>query len=586
MKRTIGILAGGALTCLVAHCNPSTECSVNGGTQASGAPNPANSCETCQPNVSTSAWTNATDGTACGAGAICLTGACVSGCKIGGVDYATNTINPSNPCQSCQPSISASSWSGLADGTDCGNGQVCALAVCGSQCNIDGKVQPSGTANPSNVCQSCQPGTSTNAWSNVVDGTTCPGGVCSAGGCASACYIGSTLFASAEENPSNPCQSCQPAVSTSVWSTLADGASCGNGQVCASGKCGTQCDIDATIVATGTANPNNACQSCQPGTTTTAWSSVVNGSSCGSGDVCNDGGCASGCYFGGTFYAAGEINSTNGCQSCQPSKSTSGWSGLGDGTSCGNGQICANGNCGSQCDIGGTIYSSGASNPSNSCQSCQPGASTSAWSNAAEGKACGAGVCNGGGCVSGCYIGGMLYTSGQTNTANVCQTCQPTSSTSAWTGVDTPCNNVCVNEQSDTSNCGGCGVTCSVNETCQAGGCTCPIVGSACGLDGTQGAFTCGSGAYGTSCLCTGPSASCEETFFETCDGGITGSSNDMDSDACPSGYTASCSCNTVGGGDCSTSVNSNQSCHMHYGCSATNTDEAELIVMCSYAGP
>src|SRR2546426_7295846 len=45
-------------------------------------------------------------------------------------------------------------------------------------------------------------------------------------------------------------------------------------------------------------------------------------------------------------------------------------------------------------------------------------------------------VCRSGRCQSGCYIGGALQTSGQTNVApNNCQSCQPTLSTTAWTNV-------------------------------------------------------------------------------------------------------------------------------------------------------
>ena len=171
----------------------------------------------------------------------------------------------------------------------------------GPGCVIGGTTYASGTANPTNACQSCQPSVSTSAWNDVTDGTHCgSGGICHTGACASGCEIGGVYFTTSAANPNNPCQSCQPGTSTSVWSSAANGTGCGNGQVCASGQCGTQCDIGGTVYASGTANPSNACQSCLPGTSTTAWTNVANGTSCASSEVCNGGSCASGCYIGTT----------------------------------------------------------------------------------------------------------------------------------------------------------------------------------------------------------------------------------------------------------------------------------------------
>jgi hypothetical protein len=109
---------------------PSTdECDIGGTTYSSGAPNPTNSCQSCQLDVSRSAFSDLTDGTSCGTGGICHTGACVSGCEIGGVYYATDGTDPSNPCQSCQPGTSTKGWTAVANGTSCGTGTCCS-----SQC--------------------------------------------------------------------------------------------------------------------------------------------------------------------------------------------------------------------------------------------------------------------------------------------------------------------------------------------------------------------------------------------------------------------------------------------------------------------
>ncbi len=71
------------------------------------------------------------DGTSCGSGGICHTGACVSGCEIGAVYYTAAAANPDDPCESCQPGASTTAWSNVTDGTGCGNGQVCGHGQCG-----------------------------------------------------------------------------------------------------------------------------------------------------------------------------------------------------------------------------------------------------------------------------------------------------------------------------------------------------------------------------------------------------------------------------------------------------------------------
>ncbi|MFU8803258.1 MAG: hypothetical protein ACNA8W_05575 [Bradymonadaceae bacterium] len=105
------------------------------------------------------------------------------------------------------------------------------------------------------------------------------------------------------------------------------------------------------------------------------------------------------------------------------------------GTGCGGGNICdGTGTCARGCCIGGDFYANGASNPSNACQVCNADSTTSAWSTASIGTACGSNdVCDGSGnCIQGCYINDTLYSPGRENPDNTCQTCDPSSSTSWW----------------------------------------------------------------------------------------------------------------------------------------------------------
>ncbi len=280
-------------------------CVVGGTPYASGAANPTNACQSCQPGVAVSIWSPVTDGTSCGSGGICHTGACVSGCEIGGVYYPASAANPNDPCQTCQPDAKTSTWSSIADGTSCGNGQVCKGGSCGTQCDIGGTVYSSGTANPSNACESCQPGTSTTVWTPIANGTSCgTGEVCNGSSCVSGCFINSVVYTSGTANPSNACQSCLPTTSTTIWSD--NTASCnGDAGTCSEGIC---------LVCQPNALGCNGAQPKQCNASGTAWQDV--GAACsGATPTCTDGVCTStppSCAAGG----AGMTDCGTASESC------------------------------------------------------------------------------------------------------------------------------------------------------------------------------------------------------------------------------------------------------------------------------
>src|SRR5580700_4234691 len=113
------------------------------------------------------------------------------------------------------------------------------------------------------------------------------------------CTVATTTYPEGSSNPTNACLSCQPATSTTAWSPVSDGMPCGAGEVCSSGTCGVGCFIGGTVYASAAVDATNACESCQPGISTTAWSPVTNGKACGAGEVCGTGTCAAGCFIGG-----------------------------------------------------------------------------------------------------------------------------------------------------------------------------------------------------------------------------------------------------------------------------------------------
>jgi alpha-tubulin suppressor-like RCC1 family protein len=197
---------------------PITSCVIGGTTYASGAANPANTCQICKPATSPSGWSNADEGTSCGSGQYCNSGTCKAGCFISGAYYANAAANPANACQTCQTTYATTSWTASANGANCGTGQVCSGGTCQSGCWIDGALVASGTTNQANVCQICRPTTSTSAWSNNTDGTSCgTGRICGTGNCQIGCYLGGTVYGAGGLNPANACQTCNPSVSTTAW---------------------------------------------------------------------------------------------------------------------------------------------------------------------------------------------------------------------------------------------------------------------------------------------------------------------------------------------------------------------------------
>ena len=185
-------------------------CRIDGTTYADTERNPANPCQECRVLMSKSQWSNTPDGASCGDDGgplVCHAGACSSGCYIDAAYAAAGASNPANPCQSCQPDVSLVAWSPAAEGTSCGGTAVCVDGGCSTQCDIDGGVYAPGASNPTNACQTCQPSMSTGGWTTA-SGLSCAaadGGVScvntvidpnNCGSCGNVCAPGATCVAS------------------------------------------------------------------------------------------------------------------------------------------------------------------------------------------------------------------------------------------------------------------------------------------------------------------------------------------------------------------------------------------------------
>ncbi|APR80856.1 Hypothetical protein A7982_06203 [Minicystis rosea] len=393
---TNGACGGTAYTCTPSSCQQSATCDGNGGctivNKASGAacPDDGNACtaDACD-GAGACQHANKADGTSCGASQVCASGSCASECFIGGTLYAAGTVNPANACLVCTPQTSTTAWSNRADGTSCNDGNactksdVCTAGTCG------------GTA------YTCTP-------SSCQQSSTCDGN----GGCT---IVNKTSGAACPDD-GNACSSdtCNGA-GTCTHATLADGASCGDGQLCEGGSCGPKCQIGGQLYAAGTINPANACEQCAPAMSTSAWSNRADGTACNDGNACTKNDVCTAGACGGTAYtctpgvcdASATCNGNGGCTvtpkgsgvACPDDANpctadtcdgagTCAHPTLTDGTICGAAQVCNGGACAAQCFIDGVLVAAGAANPANACEVCTPATSTTSWSSKADGAAC------------------------------------------------------------------------------------------------------------------------------------------------------------------------------------------------------
>jgi hypothetical protein len=348
------------------------------------------------------------------------------------------------------------------DGVCCEAGECCSANLtceeCG--CTVNGEGWASGNFNPDNVCQYCDPETSTESWSPYpdgrcgeggsqvcCDGTCCPEGECcdpdllTCGECD--CTIEGDGYNTDDLNPVNNCQICDPERSSSSWSGESD-TPCGvNGeQYCCDGEC---C-------------PENQC--CDPDTRT-----------CGDCD----------CTIDSRGYPRSMLNPTNKCETCDPQRSTESWSivllgpcGENDELECCDGVCCPTGQCCSLslvcvdcCSIDSEGYPGGSKNPENECEVCTIETSRDSWTLVDDNSACGAAgdmVCCSGTCTScecvvddgarvgaagtivchqPCTIEGVDYAHGEPNPENPCEVCDSEVSTESWSEAPflTKCGN-------------------------------------------------------------------------------------------------------------------------------------------------
>lgn len=418
------------------------------------------------------------------------------GCIIENACVPEGASSPSRECMQCNPALATVAYTPKPKGASCADdGSALTDDLCDGTgqcvhppkglCIIGGVTYSSGAPNPDNACQSCDALADDSHWTNRVEGFSCAGDglsctwdACDGSGTCGhrlfqGCLVGGACVASGTTDPDDSCRECNPALATNAYSPRARGIVCADDgdsstrDICnGAGTCAHpargQCTIGEVDYDEGTANPQNPCQTCDPAATSQAWTHRPAGFPCASDglectrDACDGAGACqhtlfAGCLIGGACIGEHAPDPTAECRSCNPASSTGGYVAKPQGAACSDDQkpntvdVCDNaGICTHphkrECSIGGSTYGTGATNPQNPCQACDPTSTASAWTNRAEGfsctsdgLACTNDVCNGAGSCEhrlfrGCLIAEACVGEGALHSANACRACNPSSS--------------------------------------------------------------------------------------------------------------------------------------------------------------
>ncbi len=465
--------------CAYSCVTPATDCGAA----------PACEKETCTLAHTCSAVADQTkDDAACGTGRVCSAGNCINSCGNGIVDAADgeqcddgNTVNGDGCNNNCLYSCSNPT-------TDCtGTPAPCDKWACGAASHACQSV-PDSTKNDTTcgsalVCNAS--GSCVNACGNgIVDtGEACDdGNTVNGDGCNNNCQFSCSNPATDCSGSAGTCQkwSCNGTHQcAAVADTNQNGNTCGSGQVCASGVCGTSC-------GNGHVDPGEACDD---------------------GNTVNGDGCNNNCQFSCTVATTDCTPMPCQVPSCVANADGKVCNYSPDGTqndkACGSGLVCSAGTCinscgngivdaadGEACDDGNSVNGDGCNNncqftcanPVTDCAgapTCQIAVCTAGHvcADAADptqnDKACAAGkVCSSGACVNAC--GNGIVDSGEE--------CDDGNSVNG-----DGCNNDCTFSCSDPATDCGTAPACEV-ESCTAGH-VCLAV-----ADATQNEASCGTG--------------------------------------------------------------------------------------------
>ncbi len=317
----------------------------------------------------------------CGADGVCAWTVEADTCFIFNVCRAAGEVSVSSPCEVCEPSVSATSWSPAGEGAACTSVDPCVVdATCSSGvCAGSPRVCEDSNDCTRDRCDSIS-GCVFEALSGDAcdDGTVCTeDNVCVAGVCTGAlvdCDDGS-------ECTDDSCDPLGGCINEPVTSACDDGDACTVGDVCDAGACtsgavddcddGNICTFDFCEPLLGCAHLPTQSPCCQGLT-----------SVCDDNDPCTDDLCDP--ATGGCAYE----QNTSACD---------------DGDPCTDGDVCAAGVCAGQlddCDDGNPCTDDSCSTTAGCVQSPISGAACDDGMACSTGDVCSAGVCAGD--MSGC----------------------------------------------------------------------------------------------------------------------------------------------------------------------------------------
>lgn len=261
-------------------------CVVDGVCYSGGDSNPVSVCQVCDLAASQVSWTNIScddgnectvdtcdaasgcastgltgtpcdDGAACSTDDLCAAGVCVATpCNCGGIDCSEGT----GPCQFGECVNNACIVVDAAAGTACQPANSCVLgAFCDSGANCVGTWDGA----------ECTCGTD----ADCDDGLACTNDTCdtATGRCDSAVVAGACKLADAcafagQAHPSDACLSCQPQDSDTAWSA----AACDDGDICTADMCNPATGDCESVVTAGCCNVDADCLSVLVGPCDTA----------------------------------------------------------------------------------------------------------------------------------------------------------------------------------------------------------------------------------------------------------------------------------------------------------------------------
>ena len=405
--------------------------------------------------------------------------------------FANCDLNPSNGCEvNTDTSLGACGACGVACPTVPNALSACTSGRCGFTC-LPGWGDCNGDAS-----DGCEADLNADTANCGRCGTTCQAGTravatCTAGVCGTLCETG---YANCDLNPSNGCEQ----------QVTSDPNHCGGcGMVCSVANGTGTCNAGACSVATCSGTWRNCDNNATNGCERDIGSDVNNCGGCGvvcpsrsnATRTCTAGVCGFTCNSG---YGDCDGSASNGCE-VNTRTSVSNCGACGNACSAANGTAtCSSGVCGiGSCNSG---YANCDGVTSNGCEvntrtntsNCGSCGRVCSYANAAP-------VCSSGACSMGSCIGTWRNCDGSTsngcerdigsdvNNCGGCGTSCPTRTNATRTCASSTCGFTCnsgygncdgsatngceVNLNTNSSNCGACGVRCATGQTCSSGRC-------------------------------------------------------------------------------------------------------------------